>query len=62
MVRFVNLRCLLGKNVMLRRILPGNMKKPSLSELEALEACYWLRATGFPQYAQMYEGSLILSN
>lgn len=28
-----------------------------ISELEALEACYWLRATGFPQYAQMYEGN-----
>jgi hypothetical protein len=29
----------------------------SILELEALEACYWLRATGFPQYAQMYEGN-----
>ena len=28
-------------------------------ELEALEACYWLRAAGFPQYAQMYEGRCI---
>ncbi|KAK8404915.1 hypothetical protein O3P69_001488 [Scylla paramamosain] len=26
-----------------------------LAELEALEACKWLRAAGFPQYAQMYE-------
>ena len=26
------------------------------SEIEALEACKWLRAAGFPQYAQMYEG------
>lgn len=26
------------------------------TELEANEACRWLRATGFPQYAQMYEG------
>ncbi|XP_050716150.1 rho GTPase-activating protein 7-like isoform X2 [Eriocheir sinensis] len=25
------------------------------NELEALEACKWLRAAGFPQYAQMYE-------
>ncbi|KAK3859088.1 hypothetical protein Pcinc_034762 [Petrolisthes cinctipes] len=25
------------------------------TELEALEACKWLRAAGFPQYAQMYE-------
>ncbi|XP_015119035.1 uncharacterized protein LOC107042491 [Diachasma alloeum] len=26
-----------------------------LSEIEAQEACKWLRAAGFPQYAQMYE-------
>ncbi|XP_071534393.1 uncharacterized protein [Panulirus ornatus] len=26
-----------------------------IAELEALEACKWLRAAGFPQYAQMYE-------
>uniref|UniRef100_A0A1B0B8D3 SAM domain-containing protein n=1 Tax=Glossina palpalis gambiensis TaxID=67801 RepID=A0A1B0B8D3_9MUSC len=25
------------------------------SEIEAVEACKWLRAAGFPQYAQMYE-------
>lgn len=25
-------------------------------ELEAKEACDWLRAAGFPQYAQLYEG------
>jgi hypothetical protein len=25
-------------------------------EIEAAEACKWLRAAGFPQYAQMYEG------
>ncbi|XP_022788234.1 stAR-related lipid transfer protein 13-like isoform X4 [Stylophora pistillata] len=25
------------------------------AELEALEACYWLKAAGFPQYAQAYE-------
>lgn len=28
----------------------------SLAEIEAVEACKWLRAAGFPQYAQMYEG------
>ncbi|XP_016298986.1 stAR-related lipid transfer protein 13-like [Sinocyclocheilus anshuiensis] len=28
------------------------------SELEAKEACDWLRAAGFPQYAQLYEASL----
>jgi len=27
-----------------------------VSEIEAAEACKWLRAAGFPQYAQMYEG------
>ena len=27
------------------------------TELEALEACYWLKAAGFPQYAQAYEGA-----
>lgn len=27
------------------------------SELEAKEACEWLRAAGFPQYAQLYEGN-----
>lgn len=26
------------------------------TEIEAIEACKWLRAAGFPQYAQMYEG------
>lgn len=27
-----------------------------LPEIEAKEACDWLRAAGFPQYAQLYEG------
>lgn len=27
-----------------------------LSETEAKKACDWLRAAGFPQYAQLYEG------
>lgn len=27
-----------------------------VTEIEAQEACKWLRAAGFPQYAQMYEG------
>lgn len=27
-----------------------------ITEIEAAEACKWLRAAGFPQYAQMYEG------
>lgn len=29
-----------------------------VAELEAKEACKWLRAAGFPQYAQMYEGTV----
>ncbi|XP_048840594.1 stAR-related lipid transfer protein 8 isoform X2 [Brienomyrus brachyistius] len=33
--------------------LPWNHKD---TELEAAEACSWLRAAGFPQYAQLYEG------
>lgn len=27
------------------------------AEIETAEACKWLRAAGFPQYAQMYEGN-----
>lgn len=30
------------------------------SEIEAKEACDWLRAAGFPQYAQLYEGTSAL--
>lgn len=36
--------------------------RPARAELEATEACRWLKATGFPQYAQMYEGKLPLPN
>jgi hypothetical protein len=32
----------------------------SFIEIEAAEACKWLRATGFPQYAQMYEGKVAI--
>ncbi|XP_046852869.1 rho GTPase-activating protein 7-like isoform X2 [Xenia sp. Carnegie-2017] len=39
-------------------IASSKSNRHELPELEALEACYWLRATGFPQYAQMYEDSL----
>lgn len=38
---------LLWRNVRVRR----------LAEIEAKEACDWLRAAGFPQYAQLYEDS-----
>jgi len=31
-----------------------------VTEIEAKEACKWLRAAGFPQYAQMYEGEYYL--
>lgn len=29
----------------------------SAAEIEAKEACEWLRAAGFPQYAQLFEGN-----
>ncbi|TDG46356.1 hypothetical protein AWZ03_007245 [Drosophila navojoa] len=32
------------------------MRERKIAEIEAVEACKWLRAAGFPQYAQMYEG------
>lgn len=32
------------------------------TELEALEACYWLKAAGFPQYAQAYEGIITMND
>ncbi|MGH0158496.1 UNVERIFIED_CONTAM: hypothetical protein FKN15_054528 [Acipenser sinensis] len=32
-------------------------KQTSTKEIEAKEACDWLRAAGFPQYAQLYEDS-----
>lgn len=28
----------------------------AVAEIEAKEACEWLRAAGFPQYAQLFEG------
>ncbi|XP_077301215.1 rhoGTPase activating protein isoform X3 [Arctopsyche grandis] len=31
------------------------MRERKIAEIEASEACKWLRAAGFPQYAQMYE-------
>ena len=31
---------------------------PVFAEIEAAETCQWLRAAGFPQYAQMFEGKL----
>ncbi|XP_033211263.1 rho GTPase-activating protein 7 isoform X2 [Belonocnema kinseyi] len=34
---------------------PRSQSERQLSEIEAQEACKWLRAAGFPQYAQMYE-------
>ena len=30
------------------------------TEIEAAEACKWLRAAGFPQYAQMFEGKFVV--
>ncbi|XP_054442518.1 stAR-related lipid transfer protein 13 isoform X2 [Pteronotus mesoamericanus] len=34
-----------------------NVRERRLAEIEAKEACNWLRAAGFPQYAQLYEDS-----
>ncbi|XP_034556503.1 stAR-related lipid transfer protein 13 isoform X2 [Notolabrus celidotus] len=34
-----------------------NVRERRLSEIEAKEACDWLRAAGFPQYAQLFEDS-----
>lgn len=34
---------------------PRSQSEKQLSEIEASEACKWLRAAGFPQYAQMYQ-------
>ncbi|XP_076321722.1 rho GTPase-activating protein 7-like isoform X1 [Tachypleus tridentatus] len=34
---------------------PRSQSVKELSELEAMEACNWLRAAGFPQYSQIYE-------
>ncbi|XP_048797095.1 rho GTPase-activating protein 7 isoform X3 [Lagopus muta] len=35
-----------------------NTRDRRLAEIEAKEACDWLRAAGFPQYAQLYEDLL----
>uniref|UniRef100_A0A8C0PG58 Rho GTPase-activating protein 7 n=1 Tax=Canis lupus familiaris TaxID=9615 RepID=A0A8C0PG58_CANLF len=40
-----------------RKTIPGISDKEK-AEIEAKEACDWLRATGFPQYAQLYEDLL----
>ncbi|XP_055738084.1 stAR-related lipid transfer protein 13-like isoform X1 [Salvelinus fontinalis] len=34
-----------------------NVRERRLAEIEAKEACDWLRAAGFPQYPQLYEDS-----
>ncbi|XP_076876331.1 stAR-related lipid transfer protein 13 isoform X3 [Brachyhypopomus gauderio] len=34
-----------------------NVRERRLAEIEAKEACDWLKAAGFPQYAQLYEDS-----
>lgn len=37
-----------------------NLSAVKITEIEAGEACKWLRAAGFPQYAQMYEGKRVI--
>nr|AAI33139.1 Si:ch211-124k10.2 protein [Danio rerio] len=39
-------------------LLRRKAKQRQFAELEAKDACEWLRAAGFPQYAQLYEASL----
>ncbi|XP_058145870.1 rho GTPase-activating protein 7 isoform X2 [Dasypus novemcinctus] len=39
-------------------VLWKNSRDRRLAEIEAKDACDWLRATGFPQYAQLYEDLL----
>ncbi|KAM7008601.1 rho GTPase-activating protein 7 isoform 2-T2 [Tautogolabrus adspersus] len=41
-----------------RDILSKTVRESHLAEIEAKEACTWLRAAGFPQYAQLYEDAL----
>ncbi|KAJ8404710.1 hypothetical protein AAFF_G00335730 [Aldrovandia affinis] len=41
-----------------RIIARQQLLKKIAQEIEAKEACDWLRAAGFPQYAQLYEDSL----
>ncbi|XP_045572367.1 rho GTPase-activating protein 7 isoform X2 [Salmo salar] len=41
-----------------RRSLSAMPKTTHQNEIEAKEACTWLRAAGFPQYAQLYEDGL----
>ncbi|XP_076311998.1 uncharacterized protein LOC143225821 [Tachypleus tridentatus] len=36
----------------------SRIRRNHLSELEAIEACNWLKAAGFPQYSQLYEDGL----
>ncbi|XP_028904308.1 stAR-related lipid transfer protein 13 isoform X3 [Ornithorhynchus anatinus] len=36
---------------------PSRKRSRERAEIEAKEACDWLRAAGFPQYAQLYEDS-----
>ena len=54
--------CLHNKITLLRKKkhvkihVTDNLVLCSIAEIEAKEACDWLRATGFPQYAQLYEG------
>ncbi|KAI5700323.1 hypothetical protein M8J76_012333 [Diaphorina citri] len=46
-----------GSSTSQKRVLkqPRSQSDRHLTEIEANEACKWLRAAGFPQYAQMFE-------
>ncbi|XP_056009858.1 rho GTPase-activating protein 7-like isoform X3 [Ostrea edulis] len=47
----------LRENVQMRRKVPimNVQRTKSEEEIEAVEACRWLKEAGFPQYAQMYD-------
>ncbi|KFO33367.1 StAR-related lipid transfer protein 13 [Fukomys damarensis] len=45
------------KNLLLEGTKVTRISAAESAEIEAKEACNWLRAAGFPQYAQLYEDS-----
>ncbi|XP_043929157.1 stAR-related lipid transfer protein 13 isoform X2 [Protopterus annectens] len=55
--RFEQRRLSLGSYRMNRMLLRQQLLAQIQQEIEAKEACDWLRAAGFPQYAQLYEDS-----
>ncbi|XP_061575680.1 stAR-related lipid transfer protein 13 isoform X2 [Cololabis saira] len=46
-----------GTRARTKKTMFNKMTSPADAEIEAKEACDWLRAAGFPQYAQLFEDS-----